>query len=99
MLSTNGKGPGVFSAPGSGFDHLELRWRECQTVLPPSKHPTGPGYKWLNGEPTEPPATMTRAHLGGVSSGDSNAQPKSKMLSGSLGATDRQRLRGGGAAR
>ena len=63
VLSTNGKGPGVFSAPGSGFDHLELRWRECQTVLPPSKHPTGPGYVWLNGQPTEPPATVTAARI------------------------------------
>lgn len=56
---TNGKGPGVFMAPGRGFHHLELRWRDCQTVLPPSQHPTGPGYRWQNGAPTEPPAWVT----------------------------------------
>lgn len=62
-FSTNGNGPGVFKAAGEGFEHLELRWRNCQTVLPPSQHPTGPGYVWLHGEPTEPPATVTAAQV------------------------------------
>lgn len=59
VLSSNGKGPGVYKAPGVGFDHLELRWRDCQTVLPPSQHPEGPGYQWRNGAPGEPPAVVT----------------------------------------
>ena len=63
VLSTNGKGPGVFSAPGIGFDHLELRWQECQTLLPPSKHPSGPGYAWLNKQPDEPPATVAVSQI------------------------------------
>ena len=71
----------MFSAPGSGFDHLELRWRECQTVLPPSKHPTGPGYQWMNGQPTEPPATVTAARiLAAFQAVTERPQPKSKIL-------------------
>lgn len=27
-------------------DHIELRWRNCQTVLPPSLHPSGNKYKF-----------------------------------------------------
>ena len=63
VLSTNGDGPGVFEAKGNGFDHLELRWRDCQNVLPPSKHPTGPGYQWQNGAPATPPAAVTAAQI------------------------------------
>ena len=40
---------------------IELRWERCQTVLPPSKHPTGPGYCWHTGAPTDRPATVTAA--------------------------------------
>ena len=40
------------------FDHLELRWKECQTLLPESQHPTGPGYRWLDTPPTAPPAAF-----------------------------------------
>ncbi|MCF8239759.1 MAG: PriCT-2 domain-containing protein [Melioribacteraceae bacterium] len=29
-------------------DHVELRWKNCQTVLPPSKHPSGNEYKFVN---------------------------------------------------
>ena len=63
ILATNGNGPGVFKAAGVGFDHLELRWARCQTVLPPSAHPTGPGYAWISGEPTDPPANVTAAQV------------------------------------
>jgi hypothetical protein len=49
----------VYKAAGIGFDHLELRWERCQSLLPPSTHPEGPGYVWVNGEPTEPPTTVT----------------------------------------
>jgi len=27
-------------------DHIELRWKNCQTVLPPSLHPSGKKYKF-----------------------------------------------------
>lgn len=32
-----------------GFcDHIELRWKNCQTVLPPSFHPSGGQYEFIN---------------------------------------------------
>jgi putative DNA primase/helicase len=40
------------------FDHVELRWASCQTVAPPSSHPSGNEYVYLNGQPTEPPAEV-----------------------------------------
>jgi len=44
------------------FDHLELRWSGCQTLVPPSTHPTGPGYRWWLGDrPSNPPARV-KAH-------------------------------------
>lgn len=30
----------------SDCDHIELRWKNCQTVLPPSLHPAGSKYKF-----------------------------------------------------
>lgn len=29
-------------------DHIELRWQNCQTVLPPSFHPSGGQYEFVN---------------------------------------------------
>jgi len=29
-------------------DHIELRWKNCQTVLPPSFHPSGGQYEFVN---------------------------------------------------
>lgn len=29
-------------------DHLEVRWKNCQTVLPPSLHPSGGKYEFVN---------------------------------------------------
>ncbi len=37
------------------FDHLEIRWRECQTLVPPSVHSSGGQYVWMNAEPTVAP--------------------------------------------
>jgi hypothetical protein len=40
-------------------DHIELRWKNCQTVLPPSFHPSGGQYEFVNlrdkGIPTSAP--------------------------------------------
>lgn len=33
------------------LDHLELRWRDCQTLLPPSLHPSGQQYTFMHREP------------------------------------------------
>ena len=44
---------------GRAFDHIELRWRDGQTILPESLHPSGNRYTWLNGAPSEPPARLT----------------------------------------
>lgn len=35
--------------------HLEFRAKDCQTLLPPSQHPNGGIYNYINIEPTEPP--------------------------------------------
>jgi len=34
-----------------GFDHLEFRAHSCYTLLPPSTHPEGNTYQWMNGSP------------------------------------------------
>lgn len=43
------------------FDHLELRWKKCFTVLPPSLHPSGHRYRFLTDEelPQEPLAVLS----------------------------------------
>ena len=43
--------------------HTELRWSDSQTVLPPSKHPSGGTYQFLNGEPSEMPASINTETL------------------------------------
>lgn len=37
------------------FDHLEIRWKECQTLIPPSVHASGNVYEWVNGQPSIEP--------------------------------------------
>lgn len=42
-----------------GFcDHIELRWKECQTALPPSMHESGGMYSFFHNEPLDIPATV-----------------------------------------
>jgi hypothetical protein len=58
---------GILSAPPRNpgdFDHVELRWKDCQTVMPPSAYTfsdgaPGPGYRYVGEAPTEPPAVLT----------------------------------------
>lgn len=58
---------GILSAPprvAGAFDHVELRWKDCQTVMPPSAYTfadgtAGPGYCYAGDVPTEPPAVLT----------------------------------------
>jgi DNA-binding MarR family transcriptional regulator len=38
---------------GADWHHLELRWTNCQTILPPSM-----GYQWRGETPTEPPTSV-----------------------------------------
>lgn len=61
LPSSNGEAE---SAP---CDHIELRWKNCQTVLPPSLHPSGQKYKFLyNGTetlPKWPPSKIPGEHL------------------------------------
>lgn len=37
------------------LDHVELRWKDCQTLLPPSIHPSGQPYTFMHREPDGPP--------------------------------------------
>jgi hypothetical protein len=39
-------------------DHIELRWKQSQTVLPYSKHESGNRYLFLFDEPKEPPVEI-----------------------------------------
>lgn len=42
------------------FDHLELRWKDCVTAAPPTKHnDTHWLYRWVNNDPTDGPEYVT----------------------------------------
>lgn len=61
LLTAKKKEPGVrtgLPTDGLAFDHLELRWERCQTLLPPSLHEEGGRYAFYNGAPTAPPAEV-----------------------------------------
>ncbi len=45
------------------FDHLELRWKDCQTLLPPSLHPSGQEYIFLNTNNLDQPRNAYPADL------------------------------------
>lgn len=38
--------------------HLELRWKECQTALPPSMHESGGMYSFFHNDPMQLPVTV-----------------------------------------
>ena len=61
QLSSKNTKNGVFwgETKNGDFGHLELRWKNNQTILPPSEHPEGPGYKWKFEPPTEHPAEVS----------------------------------------
>ncbi len=53
---------GVFTGPSKdgSFDHLELRFKKCQTTVAPSIHQeTGKRYRWRYDPPVEAPAEVT----------------------------------------
>lgn len=55
-----GGGLGVFTfAPKriGDFDHLELRWRKCQTILA-GQHPSGRAYSFAHDLPIHPPTAV-----------------------------------------
>ncbi|MCH7973389.1 MAG: bifunctional DNA primase/polymerase, partial [Bacteroidetes bacterium] len=47
-----------FSLIDDFADHLELRWKNCQTALPPSVHPNKNKYEFVNGKPDEKPIEL-----------------------------------------
>jgi len=55
------KDKGIYSATSKygDFDHLELRYFGCQTLIPPSIHQSGQHYEFYNDEPESPPAFVT----------------------------------------
>jgi hypothetical protein len=68
VLTVKDKEPGVFwgvPKDGTAFDHIELRWVNCQTIYPPSAYekPDAPGYQWRGAPPTEPPAVVSIGHV------------------------------------
>ncbi len=44
-------------------DHFEIRWKNCQTALPPSLHTSGNKYKFIFGNPFEAPQTISLKKL------------------------------------
>jgi len=55
-------GAGVFKglSKDSTFDHLEVRWQNCQTIITPSIHAdSGQPYRFVRETPTDAPATVT----------------------------------------
>ena len=56
---------GVLNAPYEGTGHLELRWNECYSIVPPSRHPSGKRYTFLYGRgiPDELPAGVAAEDL------------------------------------
>ncbi len=65
-LSRKEKEPGVYSGPSKdgSFDHLELRFERCQTVVTPSIHQSsGKRYRWRHDPPTEAPAIVSAGAL------------------------------------
>ncbi|HSN76301.1 MAG TPA: bifunctional DNA primase/polymerase [Anaerolineae bacterium] len=59
-LTAKAKEPGVFvgASRNGSFEHLELRWSNCQSLLPPSQHQSGGIYQWRGGEPLGPPSAV-----------------------------------------
>jgi hypothetical protein len=55
---------GVYTAPGRGFDHLELRWQHCHTVAPPSLHASGRRYRFVRGRPAGAPDMVSADRVG-----------------------------------
>jgi Bifunctional DNA primase/polymerase, N-terminal/Primase C terminal 2 (PriCT-2) len=47
-------------------DHIELRWKNCQTVFPPSQHENGGIYGFCNFDPKEMPLFVEAEKLVGV---------------------------------
>lgn len=43
--------------------HIELRWKNCQTVFPPSRHESGGVYNFYYGEPKELPVYVDAEKL------------------------------------
>jgi hypothetical protein len=68
VLSAKDKESGVFwglAKDPEAFEHLELRWKDNQTIYPPSAYeqPEAPGYRWRGEAPDGPPAVVSIGHV------------------------------------
>lgn len=52
------RGTGRLDRPGQAGGHIELRYEGVLAMLPPSIHPNGGRYIFVNGAPDGPPATV-----------------------------------------
>lgn len=79
---------GKFEGDYPGTDHIELRWNHHYALLPPSAHPDGGVYRYLNGEPERAPDEIEpRRILRLTAWGDGKkARPEPKPVEGDYSA-------------
>jgi len=74
LLTLKDRERGVYTAPGQGFDHLELRWAGSYTIAPPSGHPSGGSYQFVGDHPSDAPALISADRIVAAFRAVTNAQ-------------------------
>lgn len=55
----NEKGVLKGNSKDGSFKQMEIRWKGCQTLIPPSSHASGNSYVWFHNEPNSQPSTVS----------------------------------------